>query len=117
MVHFFESGFCISHGLARYFGQDMAGEACGHCSVCKGGKVKLERTAKLPPLEGHDFTGLSADFIQLAGEDLSAAALARFFCGIYMPAFGIRKIGHLAGSGALENYSFPRVRDWVENHL
>jgi len=117
MVGFFESGSCISHGLARYFGQDIAREACGHCSVCKGEKVKLEQTAKLPPLETHDFTGLSADFIQLAGERLSVAGLTRFLCGIFMPAFSSRKVGHLAGSGALENYSFPRVRDWVERNL
>jgi ATP-dependent DNA helicase RecQ len=117
MVHFFESGSCISHGLARYFGQDITSKACGHCSVCKGDKVQLEQTAKLPPLESHDFTGLSVNFIQLAGERLSVANLTRFLCGIFMPAFSARKVGHLAGAGALENYSFPRVRDWVEKHL
>jgi ATP-dependent DNA helicase RecQ len=117
MVGFFESGNCISHDLARYFGQEIDREGCGHCSVCKGDKVQLEQTAKLPPLESHDFTGLTADFIQLAGERLSVANLTRFLCGIFMPAFGLRKVGNLAGSGALENYSFPRVRGWVESHL
>lgn len=117
MVDFFESNSCISHGLARYFGQELAGPGCGHCSVCRGEKVHLQRTVKLPPLATHDFPALSAEFIELAGERLSVPGLTRFLCGIAMPAFSPRIVGHLAGAGALEDYPFPQVRDWVAEHL
>ena len=41
MVEFFESGICLSSGLAAYFGQEGVG-ACGRCSVCTGEKAMLE---------------------------------------------------------------------------
>ena len=53
----------------------------------------------------------------IAEVHLSTPCLTRFLCGITLPAFKSRQGGHLAGAVALENYSFPRVREWVERHL
>ena len=36
MLEVFASDQCLTHRLARYFGDVNAPERCGHCSVCHG---------------------------------------------------------------------------------
>ena len=122
VIDFLESDRCLSYQLAGYFGEQISGSGCGHCSVCQGTPARLERNALSQDLSGLDFESLTAGFIKLAGARLSGTrlsgtSLARFLCGIAMPAFSPREIKQLDGFAALENYSFPAVRGWAESHL
>jgi len=117
VIDFLESDRCLSYQLADYFGEQISGSGCGHCSVCQGTTARLERNAVSQDLSGFDFERLTAGFIKLAGARLSGTSLARFLCGIAMPAFSPREIKQLDGFAALENYSFPAVRGWAESHL
>ena len=117
VIDFLESDRCLSYQLAGYFGEQISGSGCGHCSVCQGQPARLERNVVSRDLSGFDFERLTAGFIKLAGARLSGTSLARFLCGIAMPAFGPREIKQLDGFAALEDYSFPVVRGWAESHL
>ena len=113
MVGFFESDACISKQLAGYFGEHMAKERCGHCSVCQSGKAVLQTTTKLEPLSQFNFETLTAEFIQTVGRHPSDANLTKFLCGIYTPVFSKLKIKKLPHFGTLGNYPFLEVKNWI----
>ena len=113
MVEFFESNACISKRLAGYFGEQLATEDCGHCSYCRTGQAVLQMTTELRPLSQYDFNELTEDFRQAVGEQNSELNLTKFLCGIYTPVFSKLKIKQLPNFGALENYPFLEVKNWV----
>lgn len=115
MLEFFTGSGCFSFALAGYFGQDMGGGKCGHCSACLGEKVTLPPAKTGKPLAVYDFKALTGDFAGLAKAQPTSVALARFLCGITTPAMGSQHVKQLAGFGALEQYSFPAVKAWVES--
>ena len=114
MVDFLESDACISRQLARYFGEDLQNERCGHCSFCKTGKAVLGNTTDLRPLANFEFGQITSEFIQAIGERFSVANLTKFLCGIYTPAFSKLKIKKLPHFGELERYPFLDVKNWIE---
>jgi ATP-dependent DNA helicase RecQ len=115
MLEFFSQSACFSFELAGYFGQDLGGGKCGHCSACKGEKVILPQPRTVKALANYDFKALSRDFVGLAKERPSSVALARFLCGITTPALSIQQVKKLVGFGTLERYSFPEVKAWVDS--
>ncbi|MCK5509027.1 MAG: RecQ family zinc-binding domain-containing protein, partial [Desulfobacterales bacterium] len=42
MIRFFENDSCLSKELAKYFGENLEKEHCGHCSFCRSGKVTIQ---------------------------------------------------------------------------
>jgi ATP-dependent DNA helicase RecQ len=114
MVDFFESDACLSNRLAGYFGEQLANEGCGHCSYCKTGQAVLQTTTELRPLFKFDFKALTEDFKQAVGDQNSELNLTKFLCGIYTPVFSKLKIKQLPNFGALENYPFLEVKNWIE---
>jgi ATP-dependent DNA helicase RecQ len=117
MVDFFESNSCISRSLARYFGDDTAGERCGHCSFCRTGRVTLALTVERQPLNAFHFPEMTKEFVQAAGEHGSILTVTKFLCGVSAPVLvklNARKLPHF---GAFESYPFLEVRRWVSDHL
>ena len=115
MLTFFTKSPCFSVALAGYFGQELAVGQCGHCSACRGEQVILPPAGTAKAIAGYDFQALTRSLLGLTKERPSNVALARFLCGITTPALGLRQVKQLVGFGALERYSFPAVKAWVES--
>ena len=121
MLEVFASDQCLTHRLARYFGDDNAPERCGHCSVCHGQVAYLPEPPALQPLEDRDFQQLCGDFIRkhhdYNGQLPSAECLTRFLCGIRMPLLTKLKARSTAGFAELEDYPYAQVRTWVQGRM
>lgn len=118
MISFFEGESCYSRRLAAYFGENLKDENCGHCSFCTGEKVTLNSSEKRRDLEELvelDKQELTGEASQLLNEKSDANNLARFLCGLTSPLFTRLKIRKLSAFGALEDYPFKEVREWLEN--
>jgi len=118
MLALFASGQCLSHRLARYFGDEQAPEHCGHCSVCRGQVAQLPEPPVLAPLAEHDRNALCAPFIAAhqaarGGELPGNECLARFFCGLSAPLFTRLKARQIKGFAALEDYPYGEIRAWL----
>ena len=114
MLAFFESEDCLSRRLAAYFGEHLGEENCGHCSVCKQGKVTIEHTSELSPLADADFEKLTRDFRTAIAEQWSISKVTKFLCGIYTPAFSRIKVKSIPHFGSLERYPFQDVMHWAQ---
>ncbi|WP_122572861.1 RecQ family ATP-dependent DNA helicase [Pseudomonas viridiflava] len=121
MLEVFASDQCLTHRLARYFGDDNAPERCGHCSVCHGQVAYLPEPPALQPLEDRDFQHLCGDFIRkhhdYNGQLPSAECLTRFMCGISVPLFTKLKARATPGFAELEDYPYAQVRTWVQGRM
>ncbi|MBI6765047.1 RecQ family ATP-dependent DNA helicase [Pseudomonas syringae] len=118
MLDVFASDQCLTHRLARYFGDHNAPERCGHCSVCLGKVAYLPEPPALEPLANRDFQQLCSEFIHkhqdYTGQRPSADCLTRFLCGISVPLFTKLKARATAGFAVLEDYPYAQVRTWVQ---
>lgn len=114
MLALFASDTCLSARLARYFGDQAAPAACGHCSVCAGRVAVLPPPAPLAPLAGQDLEGRCQAFIEryreAKGRAPSVDCLTRLLCGIATPVFTRLKARSLPAFGALEAYPYAEVR-------
>lgn len=116
MIRFFENDSCISIELAKYFGENLEKENCGHCSFCKNGKVTIQSSTELKPLSGFDFKEITNEFIGAAGEHFSILNLTKFLCGVYTPVFSKLRIKKLPFFGIFERYPFLDVKNWVNEY-
>ncbi|PBP82998.1 recombinase RecQ [Pseudomonas syringae] len=118
MLDVFASDQCLTHRLARYFGDHNAPERCGHCSVCLGEVAHLPEPPALEPLANRDFQQLCSEFIHkhqnYTGQPPSADCLTRFLCGISVPLFTRLKARATTGFAVLEDYPYAQVRTWVQ---
>ncbi|AKF48605.1 RecQ family ATP-dependent DNA helicase [Pseudomonas fragariae (ex Marin et al. 2024)] len=118
MLDVFASDQCLTHRLARYFGDHNAPERCGHCSVCIGEVARLPEPPALEPLANRDFQQLCSEFIHkhqdYTGQRPSADCLTRFLCGISVPLFTRLKARATSGFAVLEDYPYAQVRTWVQ---
>ncbi len=117
MVDFFESDSCLSRRLARYFGDDIAQDRCGHCSFCRTGRAVLAQTVKRQPLSTFHFHEVTNEFVRIAGNHCSVLNATKFLCGIPSPALAKLNVKKLPHCGVLERYPFLEVRRWVGDHL
>jgi len=117
LVNFFESDSCISKRLARYFGEDIEKEHCGHCSWCQSGSAVIQHTIELPPLSTFSFREMSREFLDIAGNYCSVLNITKFFCGISSPALIRLKVKKLEHFGVFERYPFLEVKSWVDLYL
>ncbi len=116
MIGFFEKDSCISRELAKYFGESLEQESCGHCSFCGSGKVAIQNSTELKPLSTFDFGEITDEFIGAVGEYFSVLNLTKFLCGIFTPVFLKLRIKRLAGFGIFEKYPFWDVKDWINEY-
>ena len=117
MLALFNSPECLSSRLARYFGDQEAPAACGHCSVCLGHFKALQEPLPLKPLSAfhahellHTF---NRSYRQNTGISPSIACQTRFLCAINMPLFTVLRARAMPHFGALKAYSYPLVRQWL----
>jgi len=116
MIHFFESDSCLSKKLAKYFGEDIKKNNCGHCSYCISGKIKVLKSFDSAPFSSYNFDEVSSEFIELIGNKFSVLNLTKFLCGIYTPAFAKLKIKKLVSFGVLERYRFIDIKNWIKDN-
>ena len=116
MVGFFESDSCLSKGLARYFGENIKADSCGHCSHCKNGRITLQKARELKPIASFNLENISNQFVQVMGTHFTDVNLVKFLCGIYTPIFIKLKIRKLPHFGILEDYPFLHVKSWIEEN-
>ncbi|MCP4396636.1 MAG: RecQ family ATP-dependent DNA helicase [bacterium] len=116
MLDFFESEACISTRLAAYFGEDLEQKICGHCSVCKEGKVTIEHTSELSPLADVDFQKVTQEFRTAIAEQWSVVNVTKFLCGIYTPAFSRLKVKSIPYFGSLERYPYQDIMQWARQY-
>ncbi|PWJ43373.1 RecQ family ATP-dependent DNA helicase [Sediminitomix flava] len=108
---------CIAKSLSIYFGEETDWEKCGHCSSCKNGVQALKHSEEQPSVRTFAFYDLTSEFIQKFDQMPSPQIIARFLCGIQMPLFTKMKVKKMYGFGALANYRFREVLEWVEGLL
>ena len=117
MLDLFASEQCLSQRLAGYFGDAQAPQHCGHCSVCKGQIARLPEPPALTPLAGYALAELAGPFEaryrELHGQAPSLECLTRFLVGVGTPLFVTLKAKGIAGFGALEDYPYAQVREWL----
>jgi ATP-dependent DNA helicase RecQ len=116
MIRFFENDSCISKELAKYFGENLEKEHCGHCSFCTNGKVTIQSSTELKPLSSFDFDEIANEFIGAVGEHFSILNLTKFLCGIYTPVFSKLKIKRLTYFGIFERYPFRDVKNRISEY-
>ena len=102
--------------LAKYFGEDIGKEHCGHCSFCENGKVTIQNSAELKPLSDFDFGEIANEFIKAVGEHFSILNLTKFLCGIYTPVFSKLRIKKIPFFSIFERYPFGDVKNWVNSN-
>ncbi len=117
MVDFFESDSCLSGQLARYFGDEIGTDRCGHCSFCTTGRAAIPQTVKRRPLNEIDFREVTGEFVRVARNRCSVSNVTKFLCGVTSPALMKLNARRLARFGALERYPFLEVRRWVSDLL
>jgi ATP-dependent DNA helicase RecQ len=116
MIRFFENDSCLSKELAKYFGENLEKENCGHCSFCTNGKVSIQSSTELKPLSNFDFEEVANEFIGAVGEHFSILNLTKFLCGIYTPVFSKLKIKSLPYFSIFERYPFGDVKNWIAEY-
>ncbi|MCK4619666.1 MAG: C-terminal helicase domain-containing protein, partial [Desulfobacterales bacterium] len=116
MIRFFENDSCLSKELAKYFGENLEKENCGHCSFCTNGKVTIQTSTELKPLSNFDFEEVANEFIGAVGEHFSILNLTKFLCGIYTPVFSKLKIKSLPYFSIFERYPFGDVKNWIAEY-
>jgi ATP-dependent DNA helicase RecQ len=118
LIGFFESDVCLSHRLAGYFADHHAPEFCGHCSVCRGQVAQLPNAALVNMASPEQLQAwlqpFQQKFIASMGQAASAAAQARFLCGITTPVLTKIKGRQLAGFAQCELLPFNQVRAQIE---
>lgn len=113
LIGFLESSQCLSAKLARYFADEAAPTQCGHCSVCRGQVALLPTSNSELNINSEQLlTWLQPfreSFQQSLGYAPSAAAQAKFLCGIATPVLTKIKGKKMAGFAQLQNQPMAEV--------
>ncbi len=118
MVELFESNTCISQRLAHYFADKDANQACGSCSVCEGHIVTIPAKRELPSLHGFEYKSMVSPLLKSIEEKVgsiivSPDLISRFLCGLTVPLLSKIKANKLSAFGALADYNYKQVKQWV----
>ncbi|TAJ05773.1 RecQ family ATP-dependent DNA helicase [Marinilabiliaceae bacterium JC017] len=116
MIAFFESTQCLSHKLSAYFGEEMAGNQCGHCSVCLNGPATLPTANGIKPLSKNELDELLQPLKQALKTPPSADTMTRFLCGIISPFITKAKAKQMPGFGILAQHRYEEVKKVVVNN-
>jgi len=117
MIDFFEGDSCLSGQLARYFGDEIGTDRCGHCSFCQTGRAAIPQTVKRRPLSTLDFQEVTGEFARIAGSRRTVLNVTKFLCGVASPSLMKLNARRLSHFGVLEGYPFLEVRRWVSDFL
>ncbi len=119
LLKFLQSKKCLSHGLARYFDDQKAPEACGHCSVCSGRAVTLSDDSSAESIDSQRILTIAHQLKEHlatnAFTQCSHHLIARFLVGINVPVFTTTKAKrHVEGFGLAESMRYQRVVDFLD---
>lgn len=121
LIRFFELDSCLASNLARYFDDQGAPAACGHCSVCQGQPAKLNysSTTVWPSDEHirHALTALSTHLASKSQQPISIASYTRFLAGISVPAFARFRVKQVPGFASLEQLRYSDIYQKVSEIL
>ena len=109
MLRFFNLDRCLNHNLALYFGDQHAPEQCGHCSVCRGQVLQLEKRENdvNPSSLMEDLQAIQRWLSnQPSDATVTAALIARFAAGLTQPVFTKLKARQHPQFGKHENESY-----------
>lgn len=121
LIRFFELDSCLASNLARYFDDQGAPAACGHCSVCQGQPTTLNysSTTVWPSDEHirHALTALSTHLASKSQQPISIASYTRFLAGISVPAFARFRVKQVPGFASLEQLRYSDIYQKVSEIL
>ncbi|WP_028109984.1 RecQ family ATP-dependent DNA helicase [Ferrimonas futtsuensis] len=110
MLLLLQEPVCLSHALARYFGDTQAPERCNHCSACRGEATALPQPQPVAMPDAEQLqrwiTPLADKLQQGLQHPLTPELAARFLSGLPTPWLTKVRARQLAGFGALENHPF-----------
>ncbi len=118
LVRFFELTSCLNMNLARYFDDNAAPSACGHCSVCRQRVATLAYSQT--PHWPHDSLLIAdvAELKQVADEKgfsvPSIESQCRFLAGMSLPIFTRISARKLSGFGRCENLPYDEIRQKLQ---
>ena len=121
LVRFFELETCLSSNLAKYFDDNNAPEACGHCSACRGNGVNLVQSQRfLWPNDSEllAFLATAKEKLQVGAAqntiDVTPRLLSQFLAGMSCPIFSKKKLRGLPGFGSCEQQRFAEIEQRVK---
>ena len=118
MIRFFELDRCLNHNLARYFGDQHAPEHCGHCSVCRGDVLSLEKNSGYQVIDSlsSDMQTAKLWLLQkLPQNQVTPVLLARFMAGLTQPVFTKLKARQQPSFAKYEDVAYSTLLKQAEN--
>ena len=118
MIRFFELDRCLNHNLARYFGDQQAPEHCGHCSVCRGNVLSLDKNSSYQVVDSlsSDMQTAKLWLLQkLPQNQVTPVLLARFMAGLTQPVFTKLKARQQPSFAKYEDVAYSTLLNQAEN--
>lgn len=118
MIRFFELDRCLNHNLARYFGDQQAPEHCGHCSVCRGNVLSLDKNVDYQMIDSlsSDMQTAKLWLLQkLPQNQVTPVLLARFMAGLTQPVFTKLKARQQPSFAKYEDVAYSTLLNQAEN--
>ncbi|MBJ7552175.1 RecQ family ATP-dependent DNA helicase [Marinomonas ostreistagni] len=118
MIRFFELDRCLNHNLARYFGDQQAPEHCGHCSVCRGDVLSLDKHGSYQVIDSlsSDMQTAKLWLLQkLPQNQVTPVLLARFMAGLTQPVFTKLKARQQPSFAKYEDVAYRMLLNQAEN--
>ncbi|TDR06381.1 RecQ family ATP-dependent DNA helicase [Marinomonas communis] len=118
MIRFFELDRCLNHNLARYFGDQQAPEHCGHCSVCRGNVLSLDKNVDYQMIDSlsSDMQTAKLWLLQkLPQSQVTPVLLARFMAGLTQPVFTKLKARQQPSFAKYEDVAYSTLLNQAEN--
>ena len=118
MIRFFELDRCLNHNLARYFGDQQAPEHCGHCSVCRGNVLSLDKSGSYQVIDSlfSDMQTAKLWLLQkLPQNQVTPVLLARFMAGLTQPVFTKLKARQQPSFAKYEDVAYSALLNQAEN--
>lgn len=118
MIRFFELDRCLNHNLARYFGDQQAPEHCGHCSVCRGNVLSLDKNSSYQVVDSlsSDMQTAKLWLLQkLPQSQVTPVLLARFMAGLTQPVFTKLKARQQPSFAKYEDVAYSTLLNQAEN--
>jgi ATP-dependent DNA helicase RecQ len=118
MIRFFELDRCLNHNLARYFGDQQAPEHCGHCSVCRGNVLSLDKNSSYQVVDSlsSDMQTAKLWLLQkLPQSQVTPVLLTRYLAGLTQPVFTKLKARQQPSFAKYEDVAYSTLLKQAEN--
>ena len=118
MIRFFELDRCLNHNLARYFGDQQAPEHCGHCSVCRGNVLSLDKNVDYQMIDSlsSDMQTAKLWLLQkLPQSQVTPVLLTRYLAGLTQPVFTKLKARQQPSFAKYEDVAYSTLLNQAQN--